>query len=147
MNEITIPSSPSWYLSNILVCNDDGTKVAYGAKHELVVLKVDNSLKPCSVTPTFIPFAHKDKVNALAFAPSPSNNFENHLVSCSDDGTVKVWDLETLSLVYSHSGHPVSSLTKFEFLIVSFENQFWTTFVYRKITNCHALTGQGQTLI
>jgi WD40 repeat protein len=110
MNEVTIPSSPTWYLSNILACNDEGTSVAYGAKHELVVLKVDNSTKPCAVTPSFIPFAHKDKINAIAFAPSSSNSFKNHLVSCSDDGTVKVWDLSTFTLIYSHSGHPVSTI-------------------------------------
>ncbi|XP_073993143.1 gem nuclear organelle associated protein rigor mortis [Rhodnius prolixus] len=106
MGEITIPPSPSWYLSNILACNDEGTAVAYGAKHELVILRpTTNFVKQCEIQPVFIPMAHKERVSAIAFSPSSSENFKNHLVSCSDDGTVHVWDWLNQSLILSHSGH------------------------------------------
>ncbi|XP_014270650.1 gem-associated protein 5 [Halyomorpha halys] len=107
MCEITIPSSPSWYFSNILACNDEGTALAYGAKHEVVILRqISNNFKPCDAQPIFIPMAHKDKVSALAFAPSNSENFKDHLVSCSEDGTVHVWNWPSQFLILAHSGHP-----------------------------------------
>ncbi|KAK9498761.1 hypothetical protein O3M35_003324 [Rhynocoris fuscipes] len=106
MGEITIPPSPSWYLSNILASNDDGSVIAYGAKHEVVILKPTvNFLKQCDIYPLFIPMAHKDRVSALTFSPSNSTNYKNHLVSGSDDGTVHVWDWTTQSLILSHSVH------------------------------------------
>lgn len=117
MGEITIPPSPSWYLSNILACNDEGTAVAYGAKHELVILRpTTNFVKQCEIQPVFIPMAHKERVSAIAFSPSSSENFKNHLVSCSDDGTVHVWDWLNQSLILSHSGHQVSTSPKFKYL-------------------------------
>lgn len=107
MCEITIPSSPSWYLSNILACNDDGTALAYGAKHEIVILRQITSLgNPCDVQPLFIPMAHKDKVTALAFSPFTCENFKDHLVSSSEDGTVHVWNWPSQFLILAHSGHP-----------------------------------------
>uniref|UniRef100_A0A146LNJ2 Gem-associated protein 5 n=2 Tax=Lygus hesperus TaxID=30085 RepID=A0A146LNJ2_LYGHE len=105
MCEITIPSSPGWYLSNIIACNDDGSVVAYGAKHEVVIIRVNVKGSSCDVQPTFIPMAHKDRIVAVAFNPGNCELYPNHLVSCSDDGTVHVWDYQTETLILSHSGH------------------------------------------
>lgn len=106
MCELTIPSSPSWYLSNILACDDEGTVIGYGAKHELVIIKQDpNFVKPCDFQPKFIPMGHKDKINCVSFSPADSE-YKNHVVSCSDDGSVHLWDWQTQTLISSHSGHP-----------------------------------------
>ncbi|KAL1131550.1 hypothetical protein AAG570_011167 [Ranatra chinensis] len=89
MNELTIPPSPNWYLSNILASNDDGSALVYGAKHELVVLRIsEQSGKKPEIAKYFIPYAHKERITSVAFAPSCSPEFKNMMVSASDDGTV-----------------------------------------------------------
>ena len=108
MCEITIAPSPNWYFSNILACNDEGTAVAYAAKHEVVILRqITNHGKPCDAQPIFIPIAHKEKISAVSFSPSNCENFRDHLVSCSEDGTVHVWNWPSQFLILAHSGHPV----------------------------------------
>lgn len=108
MTELIIPPSPSWYLSNILGCSDDGNILAYGARHEIVLLNMSKtSEKSYEILPSFIPMAHKDRVTAVAFPPSHTELYKDNVVSSSDDGSVRVWNYVSQTLRFSHSGHPV----------------------------------------
>lgn len=106
MNNLVIPPSPSWYLSNVITCNSNGT-VAYGARHEVVIIKVndDAEVTPYSLKYSFIPLAHKDRITCLAFAPdNATDNFKNCLATASDDGSVRLWDSSTSELKMINSG-------------------------------------------
>lgn len=104
MNEVVIPPSPNWYLSKIIACNNDGV-LAYGARHEVVIIKTKNGIVPYDFTYEFIPLAHKDKITCVVFAPmNAAECFKNSLVTASDDGSVRVWDLGSLDLQMINSG-------------------------------------------
>ncbi|XP_054267558.1 gem-associated protein 5 isoform X2 [Macrosteles quadrilineatus] len=100
MDTRTLPPSPSWQLSNILACNDDGL-LAYGARSDLSL--IDFKAKG-QFDVSFINRAHKDKVNVVVFSPS-NGSFKNCLATCGDDGSVRVWDFKESQQRYCHSGH------------------------------------------
>ncbi|XP_076292117.1 gem nuclear organelle associated protein rigor mortis isoform X2 [Lasioglossum baleicum] len=100
MNEITLPPSPNWYLSNILACSYNGT-VAWGARNVLAILKFNQNEKTASHF--IIRNVHKYRVTCVAFTPEFVDVNSNLLASTGDDNIVKVWDTDTLSMVYSHS--------------------------------------------
>lgn len=109
MNNLVIPPSPNWYLSNIITCNNNGW-IAYGARHEVVIVKTksDDKITPYSFDYDFIPLAHKDKITCLAFAPSnASDGFKNCLATASEDGSVRLWDLGTFELKIINPGSKV----------------------------------------
>ncbi|XP_075214560.1 gem nuclear organelle associated protein rigor mortis isoform X2 [Lycorma delicatula] len=104
MNNLIIPPSPSWYLSNIITCNDDGI-IAYGARHEVIIMKTKNEISPYNFEYSFIPVAHKERITCLAFAPkNTSICFKNCIATASDDGTVRIWDIDSLELKMANSG-------------------------------------------
>lgn len=103
MAKFTLPPSPSWQLSNVLACNDDGV-VAYGSRGELCILKVNKESSFEVLTTTFL---HKEKLNVVTFSPT-TGSFKNCLATCGDDGVVRVWDFLKNITLYFHSGHNVS---------------------------------------
>ncbi|XP_076647950.1 gem nuclear organelle associated protein rigor mortis isoform X2 [Halictus rubicundus] len=100
MNEITLPPSPNWYLSNILACSYNGT-VAWGARNAITILKFNENEK--AVSHFIIRNVHKYRVTCVAFTPEFVEVNSNLMASTGDDNIVKVWDTETLSTVYSYS--------------------------------------------
>lgn len=109
MNEETLPPSPNWYLSNILACRADGT-IAYGSRNNIVIAKYlpGNS---ASHTPriSLVPNAHKERITVVAFSTGRENSdtYWNCLASAGDDSVIRVWSLETLSLLLAHTSHVV----------------------------------------
>ena len=101
MNELTLPSSPNWYLSSILACARDGT-IAWGSRHSIVIAKANDktNLLDCSL----IDKAHFDRVTSVAFSPNKiGEDDEYRLVSSGDENTVKVWKIKDLLLEKSNS--------------------------------------------
>ncbi|XP_076752197.1 gem-associated protein 5-like isoform X2 [Xylocopa sonorina] len=99
MNEVTLPPSPNWYLSNILACSYNGT-VAWGARSMIVVAKPSENKKILQYS--IIRHAHKSKVTCVAFTPYFEELNANLIASTGDDNTIKIWNLETLSIMYTH---------------------------------------------
>nr|XP_031838451.1 gem-associated protein 5-like isoform X1 [Nomia melanderi] len=99
MNETTLPPSPNWYLSNILACSFNGT-VAWGARNTIVVVKSNQNEKALQYS--IIQHAHKNRVTCIAFTPE-FEEANNNLMASTGDDIIKVWDLETLSVVYNYS--------------------------------------------
>lgn len=96
MNEVTLPPSPNWYLSNVLACSKRGT-VAWGARNFVVIArpKEDNVMQYSIIKDYF-----KDKVTALAFCPKLDNPESPELLICvGDDTKVRVWNVDTLELI------------------------------------------------
>ncbi|XP_078046192.1 gem nuclear organelle associated protein rigor mortis isoform X2 [Augochlora pura] len=100
MNEIILPPSPNWYLSNILTCSYNGI-VAWGARNAVTFLKPNENEKALNFS--IIRNVHKFRVTSLAFTPQFEEVNSNLLASTGDDEKVKVWDIETLSTVYNYS--------------------------------------------
>ncbi|XP_031783799.1 gem-associated protein 5 [Nasonia vitripennis] len=101
MNELVLPPSPNWYLSNILACASDGT-VAWGARNSIVVAKAKET---CSKSLEFsiIDRAHTDRVTCLSFSPKHNEAGFHRLVSSGDDNIVKIWSLQDLNLEMKNS--------------------------------------------
>ncbi|XP_053999055.1 gem-associated protein 5 isoform X1 [Hylaeus anthracinus] len=100
MNETTLPPSPNWYLSNILACSFNGT-VAWGGRNAIIVAKYNEGERTLQYS--IIKHAHKDRVSYLAFTPPFEQVTDNLVASIGDDNTVKIWNVETLSMAFSHS--------------------------------------------
>lgn len=99
MNEVTLPPSPNWYLSNILACSFNGT-IAWGARNIIVIGKLNENDKILQYS--FIKHCHKSKVTCLAFTPQFEEVNANLIASAGDDNTIKIWNSETLSVTYTY---------------------------------------------
>lgn len=107
MNEIVLPPSPSWYLSNILACSKRGT-LAFGAKNYIVIArqKEGHPGLQYSLIKDFV----KDKITALAFCPKlDSSDSPELLISGGDEDKVKIWNADTLELVVEFSFKDVNN--------------------------------------
>nr|XP_033190238.1 gem-associated protein 5 isoform X2 [Bombus vancouverensis nearcticus] len=99
MNEVTLPPSPNWYLSNILACSFNGT-IAWGARNIIVIGKLNENDKILQYS--IIKHGHKSKVTCLAFTPQFEEVNANLIASTGDDNTIKIWNSETLSVTYTY---------------------------------------------
>lgn len=109
MNEETLPPSPNWYLSNVLACRADGT-VAYGSRNNIVIAKyLPGKSASCTPRISLIQNAHKERITVVAFSTGRegSDTYWNCLASAGDDSVIRVWNLETLSLLLAHTSHVV----------------------------------------
>ncbi|XP_043490699.1 gem-associated protein 5 [Polistes fuscatus] len=100
MNDLTLPPSPNWYLNNICACSKDGT-IAWGASNFIVITRRQQNNKILNYS--IIKDAHKERVNALSFSPNYGDNNKNLLVSCGDEHTVKIWNLDNNSAILAYS--------------------------------------------
>lgn len=94
MNQVTLPSSPNWFLSTILACSEDGT-VAWGSRKSIIIGKPKENSKILEYS--FINRAHINKVNSIAFSPKNEESNVRRLVSGGEDNVVKIWNLDDLS--------------------------------------------------
>lgn len=93
MNEVTLPPSPNWYLSNVLACSRRGT-VAWGARNFIVIAKPkENNVMHYSIIKDYF----KEKVITLAFCPK--SNGQELLIAGGDDNVVRVWNVDTFQLI------------------------------------------------
>lgn len=103
MFKLTIPPSSNWNCSRIIDCNNTGV-VTYASRNDLIVIKPELTNNGRFVVRS-IDTAHKEKILGVILSPDSSNH--NGVVTCSADGYVTIWDLETLSPKQSHRSHEV----------------------------------------
>ncbi|NXG30564.1 GEMI5 protein, partial [Dromaius novaehollandiae] len=94
-----LPASPNWYSSRCSDASGDGRLFGFGARHSICLLDVG------SAAPAFYGelVGHTERVSGFAFCYYPGQS--GLCASSSDDGTVKVWDTQTLSPVVEHTLH------------------------------------------
>lgn len=110
MNEIVLPPSPNWYLSNILVCSRRGT-VAWGTKNFIIIARQREDCQGLQYS--LIKDLFKDRVTALAFCPKlDSPDSPELLISGGDEDKVKIWNVDTSDLVVEFSFKDNSLVSK-----------------------------------
>ncbi|XP_043925480.1 gem-associated protein 5 isoform X2 [Protopterus annectens] len=98
MLERILTPSPNWYCSRT---SDTSSKGLLGFAGRNSVYLVDVT----GPTPVFSGelAGHTDRVSGFTFCHHPAQ--EDLCVSCSDDGTVKIWDITSGSVVKEHQVH------------------------------------------
>ncbi|KAJ7316523.1 hypothetical protein JRQ81_002685 [Phrynocephalus forsythii] len=97
--ERVLPASPNWYCSRCSDASQDGRLFGFAARHAVCLLEVRRA------APAFYGelTGHTERVSGFSFGPCSGQN--NYCVSSSDDGTVKIWDVPTLTVVMEHMLH------------------------------------------
>ncbi|XP_030649137.1 gem-associated protein 5 [Chanos chanos] len=98
MHERLLPASPNWYCSRCSDTNINGI-LGFGAKNTIYLAKVT----PASSTIVGELSGHKERVSGFAFSQYAGQ--ENLCVSSSDDGTVKIWDIDQRAVLTEHRTH------------------------------------------
>ena len=104
-SKFVLPSSPNWYCSSVADCSL--SKIyAFCARNCVYLLDVNSS------TPVFVGqlVGHAERVTSVSF--SKHKLHASFLASCSDDKTVKIWDLETKLALLEHKAHNVRTCYK-----------------------------------
>ncbi|XP_019361637.1 PREDICTED: gem-associated protein 5 isoform X2 [Gavialis gangeticus] len=96
--ELLLPASPNWYLSRCSDASAGARLFGFAARNSVYLLRV-------GAQPTFHGelIGHTERVSGFTFCHFPDQT--NLCASSSDDGTVKIWDTQTLSLVTEHTLH------------------------------------------
>jgi len=102
MSESVLPASPNWYSSRVADANSHGIFV-FGARRDVVVFNIN--MYPPAYKGTFR--LHRDKVSAVALR---SDGKDSLCCSGSEDGKVKIWNVESKALLSDHSTHNVRLL-------------------------------------
>ncbi|XP_069129450.1 gem-associated protein 5-like isoform X2 [Argopecten irradians] len=97
--EITIPASPNWYCTRVTDANSAGIYV-FGARRDVLVYDV--TCYPAKSLGVFR--GHRDKVSAVALNPHGEKNITT-CCSGSEDGKVKVWNVESKEQLFEHNSH------------------------------------------
>ena len=100
MSSCLLAASPSWYCSKVSDCSEDGHFV-FGAKNSLYCLDITQK-EPC-FTSRFV--VHQERVVGLALCHVSGHT--NKCATTSEDGKVRVWDLDNKSLIKEHTEHQV----------------------------------------
>ncbi|XP_061473449.1 gem-associated protein 5 isoform X2 [Rhineura floridana] len=97
--ERVLPASPNWYCSRCSDTSKDGRLFGFAARNSVCLLKV------CFTAPAFHGelVGHTERVSGFSFCPYPGQN--NYCASSSDDGAVKIWDTQTLTVMTEHMLH------------------------------------------
>ncbi|XP_036380032.1 gem-associated protein 5 [Megalops cyprinoides] len=98
MHERLLPASPNWYCSRSSDTNAKGI-FGFGAKNTIYLISVTAS-SPVVVGELN---GHREKVSGFAFCHHPGE--ENLCASTSDDGTVKIWDINEKVALKDHKAH------------------------------------------
>nr|XP_056716172.1 gem-associated protein 5 [Euleptes europaea] len=97
--ERVLPASPNWYCSRCSDVSGDGSLFGFAARNTVCLLEIRAGL------PAFHGeiVGHTERVSGFSFCHYPGQS--NYCASSSDDGTVKIWDLQTLAVVTEHTLH------------------------------------------
>ncbi|XP_050309808.1 gem-associated protein 5-like [Anthonomus grandis grandis] len=101
MNKLLIPSSPNWFLSDILACAPDNTVIC-GSRQDLVIIKPTEDNIPDDIC--CIGKAHSTKIISVGINRNWGQPHK-YAVSLSENAIIKLWDIETLEKKSSHNRH------------------------------------------
>lgn len=102
----TLPPSPNWYCTR---CSDavPGGLFGFAARTSVFLVRVGPSAGAIPGTPPFRVIGelvgHTERVSGFTFSHHPDQY--NLCATSSDDGTVKIWDVETKTVVTEHALH------------------------------------------
>uniref|UniRef100_A0A8C7BNC0 Gem nuclear organelle associated protein 5 n=1 Tax=Neovison vison TaxID=452646 RepID=A0A8C7BNC0_NEOVI len=102
----TLPPSPNWYCAR---CSDavPGGLFGFAARTSVFLVRVGPSAGAIPGTPPFRVIGelvgHTERVSGFTFSHHPGQY--NLCATSSDDGTVKIWDVETKAVVTEHALH------------------------------------------
>nr|XP_045008009.1 gem-associated protein 5 isoform X2 [Jaculus jaculus] len=102
----TLPPSPNWYCGR---CSDavPGGLFGFAARTSVFLVRVGPGAGTTPGTPPFRVVGelvgHTERVSGFSFSHHPDQY--NLCATSSDDGTVKIWDVETKSVVTEHALH------------------------------------------
>ena len=101
-----LPASPNWYCSKVSAGNKAWIYV-FGARHDVFCFDCQNF--PPKFKGIFL--GHREKVTALCLGDRGEE--VTKCCSASEDGAVKLWDVETREVIQEHGLHNVSILCQF----------------------------------
>nr|KAF6480142.1 gem nuclear organelle associated protein 5 [Molossus molossus] len=102
----TLPPSPNWYCAR---CSDavPGGLFGFAARTSVFLVRVGPGAGAIPGTPPFRVIGelvgHTERVSGFTFSHHPGQY--NLCATSSDDGTVKIWDVETKTVVTEHALH------------------------------------------
>ncbi|XP_054424101.1 gem-associated protein 5 isoform X2 [Pteronotus mesoamericanus] len=102
----TLPPSPNWYCTR---CSDavPGGLFGFAARTSVFLVRVGPGAGAIPGTPPFRVIGelvgHTERVSGFTFSHHPGQY--NLCATSSDDGTVKIWDVETKTVVTEHALH------------------------------------------
>ncbi|XP_069754122.1 gem-associated protein 5 [Narcine bancroftii] len=96
--------SPNWYCSRCSDCSP-GAVLGFGAKNSIVLLEVAPRRPRILGELT----GHMERVTGFSFCPHAS--LPDTCASASDDGTVKIWDTRTKTMLKEHTAHQAAITT------------------------------------
>uniref|UniRef100_A0A2K5PH88 Gem nuclear organelle associated protein 5 n=1 Tax=Cebus imitator TaxID=2715852 RepID=A0A2K5PH88_CEBIM len=102
----TLPPSPNWYCAR---CSDavPGGLFGFAARTSVFLVRVGPGAGESPGTPPFRVIGelvgHTERVSGFTFSHHPGQY--NLCATSSDDGTVKIWDVETKTVVTEHALH------------------------------------------
>ncbi|XP_036900726.1 gem-associated protein 5 [Sturnira hondurensis] len=102
----TLPPSPNWYCTR---CSDavPGGLFGFAARTSVFLVRVGPGAGAIAGTPPFRVIGelvgHTERVSGFTFSHHPGQY--NLCATSSDDGTVKIWDVETRTVVTEHALH------------------------------------------
>ncbi|XP_066469603.1 gem-associated protein 5 [Tiliqua scincoides] len=97
--ERVVPPSPNWYCSRCSDISEDGRLFGFAARHGICLLEIS------AAAPAFRGelVGHTERVSGFSFCHYPGQN--NYCASSSDDGVVKIWDIQNWAVVTEHTLH------------------------------------------
>ncbi|XP_068554329.1 gem-associated protein 5 isoform X1 [Anas acuta] len=95
-----LPASPNWYCSRCSDTSADGRFFGFAARHRICLLDVSSPAAPAFYGELL---GHTDRVGAFAFCRHPAHG--GLCASGSDDGSVQLWDADSLGPLAEHDLH------------------------------------------
>jgi hypothetical protein len=115
MNGVIFPASPNWYCSRVSDCNESG-KFVFAARNKLHVADFSDGDLTFSAGSSWE--THVERCCSLSLCQV--DGFFNLCCTAGEDDQVRVWDIETRSLLHEYDGHRVSQESEKRFEGFSF---------------------------